>query len=68
LKISVVALAKIRLAIKANIVKTASAVSPMKTDATKMAELIKIVISKGAPSRLDIMEANVCSFHVMGNQ
>jgi hypothetical protein len=68
LKTSVVALAKIRLDINAITVKTARAVSPIKTQATNSAELINSVISKGMPSMPDMIDARVCSFHEMGNQ
>jgi hypothetical protein len=64
----VVALAKKRLPNKASIVKTAKGTSPKGTEARDMLEQIKIVIISGQPIRFANMEANVCSFQVMGNQ
>jgi hypothetical protein len=62
------ALAMNALAKRAKTVKTAKATSPMKRDATIIADPMKIIETRRKPKRLANIDANVCSSHVMGNQ
>jgi hypothetical protein len=56
------------LAKDAKIVKIANCTCPRKMESTATIEPIKSIEASGMPRRIAIIDASVCSLHVIGNQ